>query len=163
MAQLSLNIRMRGTGSEAFTLWTVDPSTADVVMVITEGMAKVAVDIMVAVVINLQPLMVLTFQTPAVPLRGKNGRCWVMGATLFDSYVNGTRVVATDRDLLVMAVVAEATITRNIVLVLLKPRIQTLQQTLPLLPVRIMTVVDIMDVGLVEGPMVGAVLDSLGH
>ena len=59
---------MRGTGSEAFTLWTVDPSVADVVMVITEGVAEVAVDVMVAVVINLQPLMVLTFQTPAIHL-----------------------------------------------------------------------------------------------
>ena len=68
MAQLSLNIKMRGTGSEAFTLWTVDPSEADVVVVIMEGMAEVAVDVMVAVVINLQPLMVLTFQTPAIHL-----------------------------------------------------------------------------------------------
>ena len=49
-------------------LWTVDPSKADVVMVVTEGVAKVAVDVMVAMVTNLQPLMVLTFQTPAVPL-----------------------------------------------------------------------------------------------
>ena len=68
MAQLSLNIIMRGTGSEAFMLWTVDPSKADVVVVTTEGMAEVAVDVMVAVVTNLQPLMALTFQTPAVPL-----------------------------------------------------------------------------------------------
>ena len=143
-------------------LWTVDPSEADVVVVITEGMAKVAVDVMVAVVTNLQPLMVLTFQTPAIPLRGKNGRRWVMGATLFDSYVNGTRVVAAEGDLRVAVVVAEAPITRNVVLVPLKLRIRTLQQTLPLLPVRILTVVDIMDTGLVEGPMVGAVLDSLG-
>ena len=85
-----------------------------------------------------------------------------MGATLFNSYVNKTRMVAADRDLQVTVEVAKATITWNIVSVLLKPRIQTLQQTLPLLPVRIMTVVDIMDTGLVEGPMVGAVLDSLG-
>ena len=86
-----------------------------------------------------------------------------MGATLFNSYVNGTRVVAADRDLRVAAVVAEATITRNIVLVPLKLRIRTLQQTLPLLPVRIPTVVDVMDTGLVKGPMVGAALDSLGR
>ena len=59
---------MRGTGSKAFTLWTVNPSVADVVVVVTEGMAEVAVDVMVAMVINLQPLMVLTFQTPAVHL-----------------------------------------------------------------------------------------------
>ena len=133
-------------------LWTVDPSSkADMVMVITEGMAEVAMDIMVAMVINLQPLMVLTFQTPAVHLQCKNGRHWVMGTTLFNSYVNKTRMVATDGDLRVMAEVAEATITQNAVSVLLKPRIQTLQQTLPLLPVRIMTVVDIMDMGLVKG------------
>ena len=163
MAQLSLNIRTCRTRSEAFTLWTVDPSKADVVVVITEGVAEVAVDVMVAMVINLQPLMVLIFQTPAVPLRGKNGKCWVMGATLFDSYMNRTRVVAADGDLRVAAVVAEATITCNVVLVLLKLRIQTLQQTLPLLTVRIMTVVGVMDVGLVEGPMAGAVLDSLGR
>ena len=68
MAQLNLNTRTRETENKAFMLWTVDPSEADVVVVITEGVAKVAVDVMVAVVINLQPLMVLTFQTPAVPL-----------------------------------------------------------------------------------------------
>ena len=44
-------------------LWTVDPSKADMVVVITEGVAEVAMDIMVAVEINQQPLMVLTFQT----------------------------------------------------------------------------------------------------
>ena len=49
-------------------LWTVDPSEEDVVVVITEGMAEVAMDVMVAVVINLQQLMVLTFQTPAIHL-----------------------------------------------------------------------------------------------
>ena len=86
-----------------------------------------------------------------------------MGAALFDSYANGTRVGAADRDLRVTAEVAEVTITQSAVLVLLKLRIQTLQQILPLLlPVRITTVVDIMDTGLVEGPMAGAVLDSLG-
>ena len=87
----------------------------------------------------------------------------MIGTTLFNSYMNKTRVVATDRDLWVAVVVAKATITQNIVLVLLKPRIQTLQQTLPLLTVRIMTVVDVMDAGLVKGPIVGAALDSLGH
>ena len=86
-----------------------------------------------------------------------------MGAALFASYVNETRMVATDGDPRVAAEVAEATITRNAVSVQLKTRIQTLQQTLLLLPVRIMTVVDVMDAGLVKGPMVGAVLDSLGH
>ena len=49
-------------------LWTVDPSEADVVVVAREGVAKVAMDVMVAMVTNLQPLMALTFQTPAVPL-----------------------------------------------------------------------------------------------
>ena len=86
-----------------------------------------------------------------------------MGAALFASYVNETRMVAMDGDLWVMVEVAEATITWNTVSVQLKPRIQTLQQTLLLLQVRIMTVVDVMDMGLVKGPMVGAVLDSLGH
>ena len=86
-----------------------------------------------------------------------------MGAALFNSYTNETRMVAMDGDLRVTVEVAEVTITWSTVLVQLKLRIQTLQQTLPLLPVRIMTVVDIMDAGLVEGPMVGAVLDSLGH
>ena len=162
MAQLSSNIRMRGTGSKAFMLWTVDPSKVDVVMVVMEGVAEVAVDVMVAVVTNLQPLMVLTFQTPAIHLCGKNGKHWVMGAALSDSYANETRMVATDGDLRVAAEVAAVTITRSAVSVQLKPRIQTLQQTLPLLPVRIMTVVGVMDVGLVEGPMAGAVLDSLG-
>ena len=68
MAQLNLNIRMHETGSKAFTLWTVNPSKAGAVVVITEGVAEVAVDVMVAMVINPQPLMVLTFQTPAVHL-----------------------------------------------------------------------------------------------
>ena len=71
-------------------------------------------------------------------------------------------MVAMDGDLRVTAEVAEATITWNTVSVQLKLRIRTLQQTLPFLPVRIMTMVDVMDVGLVKGPMVGAVLDSLG-
>ena len=85
-----------------------------------------------------------------------------MGTTLFDSYANET-VVAMDGDTQIMAEVAEATTTLNAVLLLLKLRIQTLQQTLPLLPVRIMTMVDVMDMGLVEGPMVGVARDSLGH
>ena len=83
-----------------------------------------------------------------------------MGAALFASYANKTRIVAADGDLRVAAEVAEATITQNAVSVQLKLRIRTLQQTLPLLQVRIMTMVDIMDASLVEGPMVGAVLDS---
>ena len=37
MAQINLNTRMRKTGNEAFTLWTVNPSKVDVVVVITEG------------------------------------------------------------------------------------------------------------------------------
>ena len=86
-----------------------------------------------------------------------------MGTALFASYVNKTRMVATDGDLWVMAEVAETIITRNAVSVQLKPRIRTLQQTPLLLRVRITTVVAIMDVGLVEGPTVGAVLDSLGR
>ena len=86
-----------------------------------------------------------------------------MGTALFASYVNKTRMVATDGDLWVAVEVAETITTRNAVLVQLKPRIPTLQQTLLLLPVRITTVVDVMDVGLVKGPMVGAVLDSLGR
>ena len=85
-----------------------------------------------------------------------------MGATLFDSYANET-VVAADGDIQVTAEVAEATKKLNVVSLLLKPRIQTLQQTLLLLPVRITTVVDIMDAGLVKGPMVGVTLDSLGR
>ena len=86
-----------------------------------------------------------------------------MGIALFASYVNKTRMVAADGDLRVAAEVAKTIITWNEVLVQLKPRIQTLQQTPLLLRVRIMTVVAIMDAGLVEGPMVGAVLDSLGR
>ena len=74
MAQLSLNIKMRGTGNEAFMLWTVDPSMADMVMVIMEGVAEVAVDVMVAVETNQQLLMALTFQTPAIHLQGRNGK-----------------------------------------------------------------------------------------
>jgi hypothetical protein len=68
MAQLNLNTRMRETGSEAFMLWTVDPSEVDVVVVVTEGVAAVAVDVKVAVAIKLQPLMVLIFRTPAILL-----------------------------------------------------------------------------------------------
>ena len=58
-------------------LWTADPSKVDMVMVVVvmEGMAKVAVDIMVAVETNQQLLMVLTSQTPAVHLQGRNGKC----------------------------------------------------------------------------------------
>ena len=77
MAQLNLNTRMRGTGNEAFMLWTVDPSEADVVVVVTEGVAEVAVDVMVAVEAvetNQQLLMALTFQTPAIHLQGRNGK-----------------------------------------------------------------------------------------
>ena len=82
---------------------------------------------------------------------------------MFDSYVSKIRVVAMDGDPQVMAEVAKATATLNIVLLPLRQRIQTLWQTLPLLPVRTMTMVDVMDAGLVKGPMVGAMLDSLGR
>jgi hypothetical protein len=163
MAQLNLNTRMRETGSEAFMLWTVDPSEVDVVVVVTEGVAAVAVDVKVAVAINLQPLMVLIFRTPAVPLRGRSGRPWVMGAILFDSYVNVIRVLVADGDPPVAAEVAEAITTLNVVSLQLRQMIQTRQRILPLPPVITMTVVDVMDAGLVEGPMVGAALDSLGR
>ena len=86
-----------------------------------------------------------------------------MGAALFASYVNETRMVAADGDLRVAVEVAETIIIWNAVSVQLKPRIRTLQRTPLLLRVRIMTVVAVMDAGLVEGPMVGAVLDSLGR
>ena len=86
-----------------------------------------------------------------------------MGTALFASYVNETRMVATDGDLWITAEVANTIITWNAVSVQLKPRIRTLQQTPLLLRVRIMTLVAIMDAGLVKGPTVGAVLDSLGH
>ena len=86
-----------------------------------------------------------------------------MGAALFTSYVNKTRMVAADGDLWVAAEMAKTIITWNTVSAQLKPRIQTLLQTLLLLQVTIMTVVDVMDAGLVEGPMAGAVLDSLGR
>ena len=86
-----------------------------------------------------------------------------MGTALFASYMNKTRMVATDGDLRVTAEVAETIITWNAVLVQLKPRIRTLQQTPLLLRVRIMTVVAVMVAGLVGGPTVGAVLDSLGR
>ena len=85
-----------------------------------------------------------------------------MGATLFDSYMNIIRVLAMDGDPLVMAEVAKTITIMNILLLQLRWTIQTHQQILPL-PVTTMTVVDVMDAGLVEGPMVGAVLDSLGH
>jgi hypothetical protein len=163
MAQLNLNTRMRETGSEAFMLWTVDPSEVDVVVVVTEGVAAVAVDVKVAVAINLQPLMVLIFQTPTVPLRGRSGKPWVMGATLFDSYVNVIRVLVVDGDPPVAVEVAEAITTLNVVSLQLRQMIQTRQRILPLPPVITMTVVDVMDAGLVEGPMVGAALDSLGR
>jgi hypothetical protein len=163
MAQLNLNTRMRETGSEAFMLWTVDPSEVDVVVVVTEGVAAVAVDVKVAIAINLQPLMVLIFQTPTVPLRGRSGKPWVMGATLFDSYVNVIRVLVVDGDPPVAVEVAEAITTLNVVSLQLRQMIQTQQQILPLPPVITMTVVDVMDAGLVEGPMVGAALDSLGR
>ena len=54
MAQLNLNTKMRKAGNEAFMLWTVDPSKVDMVTVITEGMAMVALDIKMAMAINLQ-------------------------------------------------------------------------------------------------------------
>jgi hypothetical protein len=162
-AQLNLNTRMRETGSEAFMLWTVDPSEVDVVVVVTEGVAAVAVDVEVTVAINLQPLMVLIFQTPTVPLRGRSGKPWVMGATLFDSYVNVIRVLVVDGDPPVAVEVAEAITTLNVVSLQLRQMIQTRQRILPLPPVITMTVVDVMDAGLVEGPMVGAALDSLGR
>jgi hypothetical protein len=163
MAQLNLNTRMRETGSEAFMLWTVDPSEVDVVVVVTEGVAAVAVDVKVAVAINLQPLMVLIFRTPAILLRGRSGKPWVMGATLFDSYVNVIRVLVMDGDPPVAVEVAEAITTLNVVSLQLRQMIQTRQRILPLPPVITMTVVDVMDAGLVEGPMVGAALDSLGR
>ena len=74
MAQHNLNTRMQGTENEAFMLWIVDPSMADVVMVVTEGMAKVAVDVMVAMETDQQLLMALTFQTPAIHLQDRNGK-----------------------------------------------------------------------------------------
>ena len=55
-------------------LWTVDPSVADVVVVVTEGVAEVAVDVMVAVETDQQLLMALTFQTPAIHLQDRNGK-----------------------------------------------------------------------------------------
>ena len=85
-----------------------------------------------------------------------------MGATLFNSYMNIIRVGATDGDPQVAAEEAKATTTLNVVLLQLRQMIQTQQQILPLLPVTTMTMVDVMDMGLVKGPMVGAVLDSLG-
>ena len=86
-----------------------------------------------------------------------------MGTTLFNTYVNVIRVLAMDGDPLVMAAVAEAITTLNVVSLQLRQMIQTQQQILPLPPVTTMTVVDVMDAGLVKGPMVGAALDSLGR
>ena len=85
-----------------------------------------------------------------------------MGATLFDSYMNVIRVLATGGDPPVMAEVAEAITTLNVVSLQLRQMIQTQQQILPLPPVTTLTVVDVTDAGLVKGPMVGAALDSLG-
>ena len=82
------------------------------------------------------------------------------GTTLFDSCVNVIRVLGMDWDPPVMAEVAETIM--NILLLQLKWTMQTQQRILPL-PVTTMTTVDIMDVGLVMGFMVGAMLDSLGH
>ena len=82
-----------------------------------------------------------------------------MGTTLFDSCMNVIRVLGMDGDPLVMVEVVQTIM--NILSLHLKWRMQTQQQILPL-PVTTMTVVDIMDMGLVMGPMVGAVLDSLG-
>ena len=56
-----------------------------------------------------------------------------MGAALFVSYVNETRMVAMDGDLRVAAEMDETIITQNAVSAQLKPRIRTLLQTLPLL------------------------------
>ena len=144
-------------------LWTVDPSEVDMVMVVTEDVATVAEDVKVAVMTNQQSLMVLTFRTPAIHLQGRSGKCWVMCTTLFDSYVNVINVLATDGDPPVMGAVAKAITTLNIVSLQLRQMMQTQQQILPLPPVTTMTMVDITDAGLVEGPMVGAALDSLGH
>ena len=83
-----------------------------------------------------------------------------MGATLFANCVNIIRVLGMDGDPLVAAEVAETIM--NEPSLQLKWTMQT-QQQIPPLPVTTMTMVDIMDVGLVMGPMVGAVLDSLGH
>ena len=144
-------------------LWTVNPSEVDIVMAVMEDMAVVAVDIKVAMAINLQPLMVLISQTPAIHLQGRSGKHWVMGTTLFDNYMNVTRMLDADGDPPVMAEVAKTITTLNIASLQLRQMIQTQQQILPLLPVTTMTVVDAMDAGLVKGPMVGAMPDSLGR
>ena len=86
-----------------------------------------------------------------------------MGATLFNSYVNVIRVLAMDRDPPVMGAVAEAITTLNVVSLQLRQMMQTQQRILPLPTVTTMTMVDVTDAGLVEGPMVGAALDSLGR
>ena len=66
-----------------------------------------------------------------------------------------------DGDPLVAAEVVETITIMNVLLLQLRQTIQTQQQILPL-PVTTMIMVDVMDMGLVEGPtMVGAVLDSL--
>ena len=54
MAQLNLNTRMRETGNGEFTLWIANLNEVDMVMVVMEGVATVAVDAKVAMVINLQ-------------------------------------------------------------------------------------------------------------
>ena len=54
MAQLNLNTRTCETGNKAFMLWIVNPSEADMVAVIMESVATVAMDIKVAMAINLQ-------------------------------------------------------------------------------------------------------------
>ena len=86
-----------------------------------------------------------------------------MGATLFDSYMNVIRVLAMDGDPPVVAEVAKAITTLNVVLLQLRQMIQTQQQILPLPLVTTMTMVDVTDTGLVKRPMVGATLDSLGR
>ena len=144
-------------------LWTVNLSEVDMVMVIMEDVATVAKDVKVAVMTNLQPLTGLTFQTLAIHLQGRSGKCWEMGAALFNSYMNVIKVLATDGDPPVMGAVAEAITTLNVVSLHLRQMMQTQQQILPLPPVTTMTVVDIMDAGLVKGPMVKAALDSLGR
>ena len=63
MAQRNLNTRMRKTGNEAFMPWIANANKVDMVVVVMEGVAAVAMDVKVAVVINLQQLMVLIFLT----------------------------------------------------------------------------------------------------
>ena len=82
-----------------------------------------------------------------------------MCATLFDSCVNVIRVPGMDGDPPVVVEVAETIM--NVLLLQLKWMMQT-QQRLLSLPVTTMTMVDVTGMGLVTGPMGGAVLDSLG-